>query len=81
MDRCGRGAALTILAQCARRSSGVISIKAIAPDREQLTLEDGARACSGAVCHRGIHQPFLAELAEALGLLQAALLALLLDRR
>jgi hypothetical protein len=55
--------------------------QAIAPDREQLTLEDGAAHGSGAVRHRGIHQPFLAELTEALGLFQAALLALLLDRR
>ena len=48
----------------------------VAPDGQQLSIEDRAPHRSGTVRHRSLVQPLLAELTEALGLFQAALLAL-----
>src|SRR3546814_8197438 len=64
-------------------SSDVCSsdLKPVSPHGKQLTLEDGPPHRARAVSHRRRGQPFLAELAKALRFQEAALIALLLNRR
>jgi type IV secretion system protein VirB9 len=58
-----------------------LSQKPVAPLGQQLALEDRPAHRPRAVRHRRRAQPFLAELAKALRLEEAALLPLLFDRR
>jgi hypothetical protein len=54
--------------------------EAVAPRWKELAFKNGAAHRPGAIGHRRRLQPLLAEFAEALRLLEAPLLSLLLDR-
>ncbi len=68
MNGCRRRARSTILAQWARRSSGVISVSnPVSPDGLEFTLEDARRRMARVLsAHGRARQPLLAELTEAL---------------
>src|SRR5262245_8899110 len=60
---------------------GDLGQKTIPPDRQDIAVENGAAHGLGTVRHRRLRKPTLTEFAEALGLLQPALLALFFLRR